>query len=160
MTLQDMAFADLIAVGWAKEADVYKAINAVIIRNMSEIKIKQEAKLIRDRTDIKLRISETKSKIRCAGRMDRSESLDQSDPYSKESTLARLLIEANDPNATPSNRILANEKIATINGLKKEEQISDKDPVRIYAPSRCECCNLFVEALKIGKIKAEDADIM
>ena len=158
MNFQDMAFADLIALGWANEADVYKAINAVIIRNLSENKIKQEAKLIRARSDIKERIADTKAKIITGGKKSRSSEND--DPFSKEATLTRLLAEATDPNASQANRIAANGQIATINGLKKEEQISERDPVRIYAPNRCEGCNLFNEALKGGRIKVEDADIM
>jgi len=160
MNFQDMAFADLIAIGWTNPADVYKAINAVVIRNMSEGKIKQEAKSTRERPDIKARISETRSRLSGAVRSDGATAKGSADPFSKEETLKRLLVEATDPNASQANRIAANEKIATINGLKKEEQVSDNDPVRIYAPNRCECCNLFADALKSGKIKAEDADTM
>jgi len=160
MTLQDMAFSDLIAIGWAKESDVYKAINAIVSRNMSEGKIKQESKLIRERSDIKTRISETKLKLRGAASVTRTATGEAQDPFSKEATLQRLLTEAQDPNATQANRIAANGQIAVINGLKKEEQISERDPVRIYAPNRCEGCNLFNEALKAGKIVAEDADTM
>lgn len=173
MNLQETAFADLTALGWKDPNDTYVAIFSSQARLMSPAALEEAIRLMRNSPEVRKRIKDMRNRIirmgaQAVGKIDAEKeeaaekkmkglSSADSDDVSKEGIIKGLI---EDMNAAPAgkDRAAIREKIAALQGYKRTEAVGDENPTRIYAPARCEGCNLFQTALDEGKITKEYMD--
>lgn len=157
MTLQETAFADLYALGWSDPVEIYSTIWSTYAKTLAPVKLKEAASDLKKRADIVKRVREVKDMIRSAGAKSNSQSSLDPDSVSKEAIIKGMMedLERTD---SGKDKTAIREKIAALQGYKKDEAIGKDDPTRIYAPARCEGCNLFMEARDKGVITMEDMD--
>lgn len=174
MNLQEMAFADLIALGWKDPNQVYVAIFSSQARLMSPAALEEAIRLMRNSPEVRKRIKDIKNRIirmgaASVGKLDVSKEESttniknkglvnaDSDDISKEGIIKGLL---EDMNSAPAgkDRAAIREKIAALQGYKRTEAVGDENPTRIYLPARCEGCTLFIKAVENGDITKEYMD--
>ena len=160
LTLQETAFADLYAVGWTKTEEIYTAVWGGVAKTLTPRKLKEIADGLRRRQDVQSRINLVREKIREAGGgtgKSKSGARFNANEVTKEAIIQGMLDDL-DSTENSKDRAAIREKIAVLQGYKKDEAIGKEDPVRIYAPQRCEGCNLFIKAFDAGEIKMEEMD--
>ena len=158
MTLHDAAFADLIAMGWSS-SDAYLSIYLLPKTTATAESVKTKGRAAKSREEIGERIRKTQRVLaeRFGGYAEPAEETTTGGDYSKENVLRQLHTEAQNADDAKT-RIQAWEKIATINGLKKQESIEGEEPTRIYMPALCTGCSLFQSAVEKGLIKKTDCE--
>ena len=156
MRLSELAFADLMALGWEKPKNVYMAVFSQEAKFMSDEKIKATANALAKREDIRVRVSQTEERI--AKKFKQSNvNLDSDDnEISGKADRMRQLQSIVNSTDDPKVKIQAIEKLAVLAGDKKDTVTGKDDPVRFYLPQKCSGCNLFIEACRVGFVKYDD----
>ena len=156
MTLQETAFADLIALGWKDPVEVYTAIWSQTAKALPPVKLKASAVEMSKRGEVLARIKEVRDSLKKTTRPTSATNYDAK-TLTKEAIIEGMLgdLELTD-NAKDKAEI--RNKIAALQGYKKDEAVGKEDPFKIYAPMRCEGCSLFLTALEKGEISIEDIE--
>lgn len=158
--LSELAFADLIAVGWQKPDEIYKAVFSQEAKFMKDEKIKAVSRSLAKRPDIVERAMQTRERIEDSVRKKRDSSGPESELSSNsiggKADRMQQLQNIADTAIDDRVRIAAIKELAALGGDKKDATTGKDDPVRFFLPIKCSGCNLFKEAVKVGFVKYDD----
>lgn len=160
---KELAFCGLMALGWTDVGFTYKAIWGSSNKFLKDSDAKTLGKQLNARQNIKAEIENQRSKSSIltqsgdSGEFPKDIDGNPLPAFSKEVILWKMNKEY-EKETEPSKKSKILTDIATINGLKREQSISDDDPMRFFLPGKCSLCNLFAEAVESGKVKKSNVD--